>query len=151
VRRWAPSAGSKSPVAAQHRSPGLGSRQGAPGALADHFPLSLRHGGVDPHHQVIRAGHVGRPNLIAILQQPGERVSSAGNPIEPRRRQHRAELPAARKRRLEARPVAVLAAGNVAVLRDQGPTLGLALGFGKGADAGLLRLQPKPALALLGG
>ena len=125
------------PIAPQHRPTRLGSRQRGPGPLADQLALLLRHGGVDPHHQVIGAGHIRRSYRVAILQQLRQRVGAAGDPIEPGRHQHRSQLSAAGERRLEARPVVVLAAGDVAVLGDQRPTLSGA----KRTHAGLLRFQ----------
>ncbi len=104
-------------------------------------------GGLDAHHQVIGTWHVGRPDLIALLQQPGEGMGTAGDAVEPRGDQDRPELAAAGWRRLEARSAIVLAAGGIGVFSDQRPALRRDIG----PDAGLLRLQPEPAMALCGG
>ena len=88
------------------------------------FPLLLRHRRIDPHHQVIGARHVRRPDGHAILQQLRQRVGAPGVPVQPSRHQHHAELAAAGQRRLEARPAIVLAAGDVGVFGNHGPALG---------------------------
>ena len=74
-------------------------------------------------------------------------LGAAGDAIKPRGHQHGAQLAAPRQGGLEAWPAVILAAGDVGVLGHQGP----ALGGHEGPDGGLLRLQPEPAVALLGG
>ena len=84
---------------------------------------------------------------MAVLQQLRQRVRAPRDPVQPRRRQHRARLTAPCQRRQKARPAVVLAAGDVGELRYQRPTLGRH----EGAHAGLLRFQAETALTLLGG
>jgi hypothetical protein len=69
-----------------------------------------------------------------------ERVGLVGGSAEPGRSKHRPGLAAAVQCGLETRPAVALAAGDVAVLGHQVPVLGGA----ECADAGLLRLRPRP-------
>ena len=100
------------PISAQHRPSCLGRRQRRPCSLADQLPLFLRHGRVDPHHQVVCARHVSRSNRIAVLQQLRERVSPTSDPIQAGCGQHGPELPASKQCSLEPRSSIILAAGN---------------------------------------
>lgn len=135
------------PIAAQRLATRLGRRHRRPGPLADQLPLLLRHRRIDPQHQLVGTGHVRSPQRVAFLQQLRQRVGTAGDAIQPGGNQGGAELAAAAQRRLEARPAVVLAAGDVGELADQDP----ALAGDEGTDAGLLGLEAKAALALLGG
>ena len=99
LRRLSPGQGGKRGVGASSRavpaqrlSTRLRCRQCRSGSLADQLPAPRR---LDPHHQVIRARHVRRSDRNPILQQLRQRVGAAREPLEPRRDQHCAELPAA--------------------------------------------------------
>lgn len=135
------------PIPAQRPSSRPCGGEGGTRPLADQFPLLLRYRRVDPHHQVVRGGHVDGPDRVALLQQPRQRMRAPGDPVEARGDQHRAQLPAPRQRRLEPRTPVVLARGDVGEFRHQGPPLRR----GEGAHARLLRLQPQTAVPLLRG
>ena len=104
-------------------------------------------GGIDPRPEIVGAGHVGRANRVAIVQQSQQRVGSPGDPIEPCRGQNRPKLPTTTECGLETGPVIVLAAGHVGELGHQRPSLCR----GKSPHAGLLCFKAEAALALLGG
>ena len=70
----------------------LGGRQGGPGALADQLALLLSHGGVDPHHQIIGARHVGSADREPVLQKLRQRVGAAGDPVQPSRHKDGTQL-----------------------------------------------------------
>ncbi|MCR0985740.1 hypothetical protein NRP21_27175 [Roseomonas pecuniae] len=74
-------------------------------------------------------------------------MSTPGNPIEAGCDKDGSELAAAGQGCLEPGAAVILTGGNVLVLGDEEPALAL----DEGPDAGLLRFEPQPGVALLGG
>lgn len=75
----------------------LGSLEGRPGTFADNLPLVFRKGREDVNHELVGVWVVARHELDAALHDAGDEVDIAGEPVELRDDERRADPPARRE------------------------------------------------------